>query len=75
MRTECLRENPWHLRHPNTFHYQWFKNLQELHHLTEEWAKRFSDHLPKIPALLSTLEIEIQETAPEEFLSELQYTV
>ncbi|MEO5970935.1 MAG: hypothetical protein ABIQ95_13485 [Bdellovibrionia bacterium] len=32
-----MRENPWHLRIPTTEHYQWFRNLVDLHRLTEAW--------------------------------------
>jgi hypothetical protein len=32
-----MRENPWHLRVPTTEHYQWFRNLVDLHRLTEAW--------------------------------------
>ena len=32
-----MQENPWHLRVPTTEHYQWFRNLVDLHRLTEAW--------------------------------------
>lgn len=35
-----MRENPWHLRLPNVEHYQWFKNLVDLHELTANWTKQ-----------------------------------
>src|SRR4051794_21413618 len=34
-----MRENPWHLRAPNTEHYQWFENLVDLHGLTTLWIQ------------------------------------
>lgn len=34
-----MRESPWHLRLPSTEHFQWFKNLIDLHKLTLEWLK------------------------------------
>lgn len=33
------RQNPWHLRLPQAQHYQWFKNLVDLHELTTLWIK------------------------------------
>jgi len=36
---ELPRENPWHLRIPTTEHYQWYKNLVDLHRLTEAWRR------------------------------------
>ena len=32
-----MRKNPWHLRTPSTEHYQWFRNLVDLHRITESW--------------------------------------
>lgn len=34
-----MRREPWHQRLPATEHYQWFKNLVELHELTNSWLK------------------------------------
>ena len=36
---ELPRENPWHLRIPITEHHQWFRNLVDLHRLTEAWRQ------------------------------------
>src|SRR5689334_6044414 len=41
-----MRANPWHLRLPNTEHYQWYKNLVELHELTESWLKEVQSDRP-----------------------------
>ncbi len=34
-----MREQPWHLRHLSTKHYQWFESIAELHELTLAWLK------------------------------------
>jgi len=41
-----MRENPWHLRLPSTEHYQWFKNLVDLHELTTDWLKEVQTDRP-----------------------------
>ncbi len=33
------RENPWHVRLPDSEHEQWFKNLVDLHELTNHWVR------------------------------------
>ena len=33
------RENPWHVRLPKAEHDQWFKNLIDLHELTNHWVR------------------------------------
>jgi hypothetical protein len=44
-----MRENPWHLRHPTTEHYQWFKNLVTLHELTQNWLNELQpDRAPDL---------------------------
>jgi hypothetical protein len=42
-----MRDNPWHLQLPVAEHYQWFKNLVDLHEITTAWLKEIqSDHPP-----------------------------
>jgi hypothetical protein len=41
-----MRENPWHIRVPNTEHYQSFKNLIDLHELTTGWLKEIQLERP-----------------------------
>lgn len=41
-----MRENPWHIRYPSTEHYQWFKNLVDLHELTTHWIKEVQADRP-----------------------------
>ena len=35
-----MKESPWHLRLPTTEHYQWFRNIMELHQLTQTWQRK-----------------------------------
>src|SRR5262245_40166773 len=37
-----MTEDPWHLRFSTAIHEQWFKNLLELHELTQSWIKELS---------------------------------
>lgn len=43
-----MRREPWHQRLPAAEHYQWFKNLVELHELTNSWLTEvkleYSEH-------------------------------
>lgn len=34
-----MRDHPWHLKLPATEHFQWFKNLVDLHEITSSWLK------------------------------------
>lgn len=41
-----MRDYPWHLRLPTTQHYQWFRNLVDLHELTLSWLKEMQNDRP-----------------------------
>ncbi len=33
-----MREHPWHQRRPTAHHHLWYRNLMELHQVTQEWV-------------------------------------
>jgi hypothetical protein len=55
-----MRENPWHLRLPTTEHYQWYKNLVDLHDMTSTWLKESDMNKPSY-ILTRGVESEVSE--------------
>ena len=41
-----MRDNPWHVRLANTEQHQWYRNLVDLHELTDSWLKEIQTDRP-----------------------------
>ncbi|MGZ3688760.1 MAG: hypothetical protein ACXVBW_10695 [Bdellovibrionota bacterium] len=42
-----LRESPWHLRLPSAEHFQWFRNLVDMHEITTQWVRELREDRPE----------------------------